>query len=65
VGAFLFPLKAYKFIPAVRKCISKAIVQETPFVYDKDRHFFIFDCEAVTITFWNIIFAYGSVSLKS
>jgi hypothetical protein len=61
VGAFLFPLKAYKFIPAMRKCISKAIVQETSFAYDKGGSFFIFDCEASTITFQNITSAYGSV----
>jgi hypothetical protein len=41
------------------------MVQETPFAYNKGGSFFILDCEASTVTFWNITFAYGSVSLKS
>jgi hypothetical protein len=40
------------------------MVQETSFAYDKGGSFFIFDRKASTVTFGNITFAYGSVSLK-
>jgi hypothetical protein len=38
-----------------------AIVQGASLVFSKDGSFFIFDCEASTVAFCNIAFAYGYI----
>jgi hypothetical protein len=43
------------------KVFKGTIIQEALFVFNKDESFSIFDCEASTVTFNNITFAFGHI----
>jgi hypothetical protein len=64
VEAFPLPQRPIKFTQLGGKVFKRTTVQETSFTYDKGKSFIMFDCESSAVTFWNITFAYGPVSLQ-